>query len=136
MILKTGRITAKSLEVYAKSGYVPILVVRYLNPLVEVYRNTPIHVPELSPSADLLKDYKFDDNITYKDFTDRFKLELAKVDLATTLNKIDDLITKTNSRGAVLLCYCRDYTACHRSILANLLNQSGILSERVTELYV
>lgn len=137
--LKTGRITARGLDNYAKSGYLPIFICRYMNPLVEKYYNTKLHFPDLSPSSKLLKDYKFDGNIDYSEFKSRYIEEVTSDNkLLKSLSRMYDLANDPglNCLGLVMLCYCRDYTKCHRSILANLINSQEILTNKIVELYV
>lgn len=138
LIIKTGRITNKNLSTYASNGYIPIFACRFMNPMVKMYEGTPLHFPELSPSPKLLWDMK-EGRITWDEYKSRYMDEMSKINLADSMNRIYNLVKKNpevNAKGAVILCYCRDYTQCHRSLIASLLNSSGLLMEEVKELYV
>lgn len=138
LIIKTGRITAKNITTYASEGYVPIFVCRFMNPLVKIYEGTELHFPELSPSPNLLMSSK-NGVINWDEYKDRYYEGMKSVSLIQSLSRIYNLVKlnpEVNAKGAVLLCYCRDYTRCHRSLLANMINSLDILTTKVTELYV
>ena len=120
------------------SGYLPIFICRFMNPLVKAYEGTPLHFIELSPSTNLLMSSK-NGLIDWEEYPRRYNEEMSSVDLISSLSRIYNLVKlnpEVNAKGAVLLCYCKDYTKCHRSLLANMINSMDILKEKVTELYV
>jgi uncharacterized protein YeaO (DUF488 family) len=138
LILKTGRITARNLTSYAANGYIPIFICRFMNPLVKVYEGTMLHFPNLAPSPGLLWGFK-NGNITWDEYKSRYTEEMSKVDLASELGKIYEIVKlnpAVKAQGAVLLCYCQDNNQCHRSLLANMINSSEILNDKIVELYV
>ena len=77
--------------------------------------------------------------ISWDEYKTRYMEEMKSVDILDELSKIYSLVKlnpEVSAKGAVLLCYCRDYTKCHRSLLANIINSLDVLTENVTELYV
>lgn len=138
LIIKTGRITARNISSYALEGLIPIFICRFMNPLVKAYEGTELHLPNLSPSPKLLMDSK-NGLISWDEYRTRYIEEMKSVNILDELSKIYSLVKlnpEVNAKGAVLLCYCRDYTKCHRSLLANIINSLDVLTENVTELYV
>jgi uncharacterized protein YeaO (DUF488 family) len=138
LVLKTGRISNRNISEYAMSGYLPIFICRFMNPLVKAYEGTSLHFIGLSPSTNLLMSSK-NGLIDWEEYSRRYNEEMSSVDLISSLSRIYDLVKlnpEVNAKGAVLLCYCKDYTKCHRSLLANMINSMDILKEKVTELYV
>lgn len=138
LIIKTGRITNRNMATYASHGYIPIFICRYMNPMVKIYEGSVLHFPELSPSPKLLWDIK-EGRITWDEYKVRYADEMSKIDLASSMSRIYDLVKmnpEVQAKGAILLCYCRDYLNCHRSLMASMINSSNLLKEEVTELYV
>lgn len=138
LILKTGRITNQNLSTYASNGYIPIFICRFMNPMVKMYEGTQLHFPEFSPSPKLLWDIK-NGRITWDEYKIRYTDEMRNINLVDSMSRIYNLVKRNpevNARGAVLLCYCRDYLNCHRSLLASMINESNLLMESVNELYV
>lgn len=133
--IKTGRISKTNLECYIRSGYLPVFVCRFMNPLVEKYENTRIHFKELSPSYELFCDSKYN-NLPFESYIDRYIEEQKNLDVLRLLGRIKSLVDESNSKGAVLLCYCKDRNHCHRSILAEMINSTKLLSSPIVELYV
>ncbi len=72
----------------------------------------------LSPSPKLLFDYK-EKKITWKTFKDRFVMELASnVESVELINILHD---EMKSDVITLLCYEKNGVACHRHIVAELI---------------
>lgn len=108
--------------------------------LLSISRTTPNikdanikELPILAPSQQLLDDYK-NGRISWIDYDTQYREQIAK------LGKLQDLITVfaclvtcEYTRGIVLLCYEKDYMHCHRTILADIINQSGLVDEAVEE---
>lgn len=82
-----------------------------------------IHRPDLSPSKGLLLRYKSDDD--WKRYVKQFEWEMenrqdlkkAVEELSTELQKGEDIC---------LVCYEKDYSHCHRYLIAQKLMQKGI----------
>lgn len=135
--IKTGRIGRHSLDAYCKLGYVPIFICRFMNPLVKCYEGSDIHLPEAAPSSSLLFRSKRGE-IDWETYRIEYVKELndRKFSIFNFLGKIYNIVNLSNAKGAILLCYCLDNNKCHRSILANIINESELLTDKVIELYV
>lgn len=89
------------------------------------------HVPELSPSTELDRDYwnwksagKLNGAMFEENYVPRFIAELkANPDAKALLNKLYKM-DKVGKRIA-LVCYCDNEWLCHRCILAGLLRGAG-----------
>lgn len=85
-----------------------------------------VWLPQLSPSADLLKTAQAaaasDDARPWADFARRFRAEMNAGDAAHTLDMLAALSHQTN---LALGCYCADESRCHRSLLRGLLEERG-----------
>lgn len=138
--IKTGRISKLNLIEYTRSGYIPVFICRFMNPLVKCYENSILHFPEAAPSAELLHSSK-SGKIDWEEYTERYYNELLsrkfKVDeFIDKLYKLTVNNPEVKARGVVLLCYCHDRNKCHRSLLANLINSLDLLTDKIIELYV
>ncbi len=88
-----------------------------------------IWLPELSPSASLLRHYRSrpDTPKNWKAFMRRFERELAKPPAARILELLVLLSSSTNFSVG---CYCDDEAHCHRSTLrARLIKQGAVMAE-------
>jgi len=79
--------------------------------------------PNLAPSAETMKQgQEADTDVKWSAFAKRYRAEMKQPDAARTLELLARL-----SQGAnfSLGCYCQDEAHCHRSILRDLLTESG-----------
>ncbi len=91
------------------------------------------HVPELSPSPELLRiylDLRDNGEWDYEAFTTvylpRFLKEFSE-NAAVTEALLDELCEKDRAgKNICLCCFCTDETICHRSIVAGFLQKRGI----------
>ena len=80
---------------------------------------------------------KRDRAIGVDEFKKLYAIEITgRVDLKKIINKLESLAELSGARSIVLLGYGSDYNSCHRSVLAKLLNESGLLEKPVKELVV
>ncbi len=91
----------------------PVSVSRFLPTKIE-------QALELAPSAELLKDYKQNNDIDYET---RYRKE--------TLNKLDPTKISKKYENAIFLCYEKDGDFCHRSIIRDWLKENGIKSQEL-----
>lgn len=77
---------------------------------------------QLAPPEDLLKWYKSSkqDYIAREQYTERYLEYLESIDIASIVYFIES--------NAVLLCYEKPESFCHRHILAKVLNEYGYLT--------
>jgi uncharacterized protein YeaO (DUF488 family) len=82
-----------------------------------------VWLPNLSPSAQLVAEgLAADDEKEWKQFTRKFRAEMAQTDASRVL---DLLAAMSHQTSFSLGCYCVDEARCHRSVLRELLAQRG-----------
>lgn len=94
------------------------------------------HVPELSPSWRLLKQYlQLRDTGRWnpKAFQDLYvPTFLQEMQTAAARKKLNELVwLDRHERRIDLICFCSDETTCHRSIVAGILQHVGVQIEGV-----
>lgn len=105
-----------------------LLVVRHLkdnlkNSLLEEYG--AVHVPDLSPSASLLYDYKAG-VVNWQQFTFDFIAQMFHNTMSVKcLNRIIELLN--NGTDVYIVCYenLSKGLPCHRTIIANIIQAAG-----------
>jgi uncharacterized protein YeaO (DUF488 family) len=89
---------------------------------VSKYPNTYI-AKELSPSQELLLKYKKDNN--WDEYVIQFYEEMNyRKDMVNMLKKLSNILNK--GIDIYLICYEKDYTHCHRSLLGQYFEEEGI----------
>ena len=79
--------------------------------------------PNLAPSAETMKfGQQADDEAQWNAFAKRYRAEMKQTDTARTLALLAQLSHEANFSVG---CYCQDESRCHRSILRDLLKESG-----------
>lgn len=79
--------------------------------------------PNLAPSAEAMKEGQLADSAAQWDaFARRYRSEMKQSDTARTIELLATLSRHSNFSVG---CYCRDESHCHRSILRDLLVESG-----------
>lgn len=80
-------------------------------------------LPELSPSADLVKRALSAENEReWQQFVKAYRAEMKKPEAARWL---EVLATMSHSANFAVGCYCEDESHCHRSVLRELLREHG-----------
>lgn len=125
-------ITFKSI---CDSNILPIFIIKSIknSSLIGGFEGTAIHFKQLAPSTDLFRQ-KRDGSIDFSEFSKRYIIEMSQVNLPEVLETISYLTDLCNTDKVVLLSYGSDPTKCHRSLLGEILNQSGLLQNKITEL--
>lgn len=133
--IKTSFVSPVTLQIFIENSYLPVFIIRNIgnSSLIGKYSGTAVHMKNLAPSAELFRS-KRDGHISLQEFEKRYIIEMADTNLAEVVRKLEYLAEISGARGIVLLGYGTQDKVCHRSILANLLNESGLLEKRVTEL--
>ena len=102
--------------------YIPVCIMRW-----KPHYFNGIHIPELSPSAEILNKYK-NNLMTFEDFKDNMQSQLNKFDI----NKILIKLQSYNEEKLVLVCTCKDYNKCHRKIVAGwIIKSTGLIIEEL-----
>lgn len=81
-----------------------------------------VWLPNLSPSAELIRGAEIDDDRGWRRFERRFTTELKQPDKARLL---DALAALSHTADFSVGCYCADERRCHRSILRRELETRG-----------
>ena len=82
-----------------------------------------VWLPELSPSADLVKlGLSADSDRDWEKFARKYRSEMAKPEAARLIQLLAALSRTTNFSAG---CYCGDEHRCHRSLLRELLIGAG-----------
>jgi len=81
-----------------------------------------VWLPNLAPSAGLLKLFRSAAGADWKVFSRRYRAEMAGPDRSRVLDLLASLSRQTNFSVG---CYCADDQRCHRSILLALLQERG-----------
>lgn len=136
--IRTSFVSPANLEALTQANWLPILIIRSINknPLIAKYSGTPIHMYWLAPHPDLFHSWR-DGHLDWDDYADLYADDvLATTKFESLLSRLEILRSTSGAKGIVFLGYGSDPERCHRSILAYLLNQSGLLLEKVKELVV
>lgn len=133
--IKTSFVSPITLKIFSEQGYLPIFIIRNIKPseLIGKYSDTSIHFKNLAPSNELFR-AKRDSIIDFEEFSKRYIIEVSEINLQKMIERLEYLAELSGAKGVVLLGYGSDNRICHRSILASLLNESGLLENRVTEI--
>lgn len=108
-------------------GILPVAIIRYLPKRVEM-----INITTLAPNADILKQYKADGLI--EPYTNKFNDYLDTLDAHVILDELARISNANGHKDIALICYEKSGAFCHRHLIADWLNNSGILSTPITEL--
>lgn len=136
--INTSFVSPATLERFRSNNILPIFIVRNIenSELIGQYSGSPVHLKELSPSNELFRK-KRDKAVSIDEFKKLYAIEITeRVDLKRIIDKLESLVELSGARSVVLLGYGSDYDSCHRSVLAKILNGSGLLEKPVKELVV
>lgn len=135
MKIYTSFVTKENWEKCIKDDLLPIIIIRNLknSDLLGGFSETCIHKSELSPSNALFRQKRAGE-ITIEEFKNKFKEELSNINLSDIISKFEYLAKVSNAKGIVLFSYGQDYNSCHRSVVADVLNNSGLLDNKVGEI--
>lgn len=119
---------------YVDLEILPIFISRNLlgNQLVAGWNNTSVHFPELSPTPELFKAWKYG-SLSEEKFKELFRRELKETDIRGILEKISVMCSICNATGAILLGYGEDITKDYRRIVSEYIDSTGILQETIEE---
>lgn len=135
--INTSFVSPLTFKTFTDSNILPIFIIRNIrnSELIGKYEGSAIHFRNLAPSTELFR-MKRDNKITLSEFKEKYKNELAKQDLVNVIYKFDFLANLCHTDKLVLLGYGTDRDICHRSVLAEVLNESGLLEYPIKEFCV
>ena len=135
--LSTSYVSPLTLPKFVENEILPVFVIRFIknSKLIGKYDRTAFHLKELSPSNELFQE-KRDGEIDFLEFSKRFTIELSNLNFDDEIKKLENLKEFFRAKSIVLLGYGSDPSKCHRSVLRDILNKSGLLEYPVHELII
>lgn len=136
--IRTSFVSPLNLETLTKEGWLPIFILRSIqnSTLIGKYSGTPVHFYWLAPKPNLFHEWR-DGKIDFDKYSERYSKEiLENIRFDSLISRMEILCSTSGAKGIVMLGYGSDYKNCHRSILSQLLNSTGLLEDRVIELVV
>lgn len=133
----TSFVSPVTLKNFTEKNLLPVFIIRSIinSTLIGAYSDSPIHFKELSPSTDLFRSRR-DNKITQDEYQKKYALEITVLDLKEEVRKLELLKQLSGASGIVLLGYGSSYDQCHRKVLSEILNNSGLLENRVEEILI
>ena len=133
----TSYVSPMTLDVIVKHNILPVFIIRSIHnsQLIGQYSDTSIHFKDLAPSTELYRARR-DGLISDLEFDKRYIIEMSKINFQDTIKRLDYLASLCGASGVVLLGYGNDYSKCHRRLLSELLNSSGLLENKIKELVI
>lgn len=109
-----------------------LIITRFPPKWIDVDKlNNAFIVKELSPSPSILLNYKKDND--WGKYVEHFEKEMnEREDLKSMLSQLEEFLKKNND--VYLICYEKDYTKCHRYLIAKYLENKGIPWKELHEL--
>jgi len=133
----TSYVSPLTLDTITKNNLLPIFIIRSIHnsQLIGQYSDTAIHFSSLAPSDRLYQDRR-DGLIDELEFKKRYVIEVSRLNLHDIVHRLDYLATLCGANGVVLMGYGSSYQSCHRKLLAEILNGSGLLENDIKELII
>ncbi len=131
----TSFVSPFTLEELVKDDYLPVFILRSIgnSRLIGKYSGTSIHLRELSPSQEIFRARR-DEKISWEEYKEKYIQEMTYINLNDIVRRLENLALISDAKGVVLLGYGGNPENCHRSILKELLNNSGLLKNEIIEL--
>ena len=119
----------------SEGNYLPILAIRNIkhSEVIGHLNDTAVHFKELAPSNELFR-AKRNGEIDIVEFQKRYLIELSGVSFNKIVDKMIQLYNVSGAKGLIIFGYGSNDEVCHRSVLASLLNTTGLFRDRITEL--
>lgn len=120
----------------ADLNLVPVFAMKKIfnSEIIGIYSDTALHVFEFSPSNELYHSF-IDGDIDMDGLHDELFDELDySLDLERFISKLETMAKVSNASGVVIMTYGRDPRKGYRPILAEYLNNSGLLKKPVYEI--
>ena len=133
----TSFVSPLTLKMFTSKGLLPIFIIRNIgnSELIGKYSDTAVHFRDLAPSNETFREWR-DKKITDEEYLKKYACEIGNIDLEQFLRDLEGLVEVSGAKGIVLLGYGQQSKRCHRSVLREILNNSGLLVNRVCEILV
>lgn len=103
-------------------GVRKIFVARYAPKSLDMRKENIKHIPALAPSWNLKEDFKAN-KMSYKEFCEAFETEIRLDDFSMNYIKSIAIFMIEYNTDIALICYEKDESDCHRSIVAKLIKE-------------
>ncbi len=135
LLIYTSYVSPANMKMFEKNELLPIFILRNIrnSKLIGKYSDSAVHFKDLSPSNALYQ-AKRDKKISIEEFKEDYKREISNIPLENIIKRLKSLAEISNAKAIVLLGYGSDSSVCHRTVLSELLNQSGLLSTPIKEI--
>jgi uncharacterized protein YeaO (DUF488 family) len=130
----TSFVTPYTLDYFIKNNLLPVFILRNIrnSNLIGKYSDSAIHFKEFSPSNELFQTRR-DRKIEIEEYKRRYLDEIKHIDLSQKLKHLTNLKKISGAKGIILMSYGSNPKECHRSFLAEYLNNSNLLEKEITE---
>lgn len=135
LVIHTSFVSPMTMKLLIGRQILPIFILRNIrnSEVIGKYSDSVIHFKELSPSNELFQ-AKRDKRISLEEFKKRYREEIAGLNFPKIIKRWEELSDISNSLGIALLGYGGDSEICHRSVLSDILNSSGLLNNKIEEI--
>jgi len=132
--LITSFVTPYTLNYFIKKELLPVFILRSIrnSDLIGKYSDSAVHFKDLSPSNELFQARR-DKKIGIKEYKQRYLDEIKHIDLNQILRRFANLREISGAKGIVLMSYGGNPVGCHRTFLAEYINNSGLLKNLIIE---
>lgn len=132
--IHTSYVTNTTFGDRIKLDLLPIFCIKsiYKSETIGKYSGTCIHFPDLAPSYKLSQDLR-NGSVQRPEFEKSYLLEIGKIDIPEFVNKIQYLGKISGAKGIILYGYGKDTNYCHRTTLAGLLCNLGLVNYEIKE---
>lgn len=133
--LWTSYVSPVLLEELVSRNILPVFIARHISnsTLIGHWEGTAVHFPELAPSPELLRSWKYH-GMSDSEFKEVFWQELNHVRLGKIFSRMKTMADLTGASGIVMLGYGPNRSEDHREIVADYINQTGLLDNQISEL--
>lgn len=130
----TSFVTPYTLNYFIKNELLPIFILRNIrnSDLIGKYSDSAIHFKDLSPSNELFQSRR-DRKIEIEEYKKRYLDEIKHINLNQILKRFTSLQEISGAKGIVLMSYGGNPIGCHRTFLAEYINNSNLLKNLITE---
>lgn len=135
LLIYTSFVSPLTMKMFKQNEILPTFVLRNIrnSELIGGFSDSVIHLRDLSPSNELYQ-AKRDHKITIKEFKEKYREEIKHITLESIIKRLENLRNICNANAVVLLGYGSNSEICHRSVLRELLNSSGLLINKIKEI--
>lgn len=130
----TSYVSRENLDKFVKSEILPIFIIRNISGsrLINQYSGTILQFKQLSPQTELFQRYRSGE-IDFERYQKEYVIGLAGLNYSNLIKRLEYLQELSSANSVVLLGYEKDPNMCHRTLLSDILNRTGLLEIEVRE---